>query len=228
MESIYKELKPSFHSLTMDKAATFNCNECEKTFSRNDNLNRHIKRVHEKLKQHQCAICSKSFSRKQHRDYHLRTCSRYVSLPTEQTERITKKKMHQLEFKPIHRPYGFGAWHIHYPEEYRFCDHKILLKTSALAMKDIIQKQLYEKTKRLKYTMSIHTVFTKAVAPDVKTELAVVLHSDPTTVYDATNLEKCLINTVEDLYKKIEEYEGIESGWVIDYLVRLDTGIYSF
>ena len=91
----------------MDKAATFNCNECEKTFSRNDNLNRHIKRVHEKLKSHRCAICSKSFSRKQHRDYHLRTCSRYVSLPTERTERITKKKFHQLEFTPIQRSSSF-------------------------------------------------------------------------------------------------------------------------
>ena len=179
-------------------------------------------KLHEKLKPHQCGICLKSFSRKKHRDYHTRSCSRKISSLGEQIEK------HQPEFKPIHRPYGFGAWHIHYPEEYRFCDHKILLKTSALAMKDIIQKQLYEKTKRLKYTMSIHTVFTKAVAPEVKTELTVVLHSDPTTVYAANDLEKCLINTAEDLYKKIEEYEGIESGWIIDYLVRLDTGIYPF
>ena len=136
--------------------------------------------------------------------------------------------MHQLEFNPIHRPYGFGEWHIHYPEEYSFCDHMVLLKKSALAMKDVIQKQLYEKTKRLEYTMSIHTVFTKAVAPEVKTEPAVVLHGDPMSVYVATDLEKCLINTAEDLCKKIKEYEGIESGWIIDYLVRLDMGIQSF
>ena len=161
-------------------------------------------KLHEKLKPHQYGICLKSLSRKKHR------------------EKIEK---HQLKFKPIHRPYGFGEWHIHYPEEYRFCDHKILLKTSALAMKDTIQKQLYEKTKRLEYTM---TVFTKVVAPEVKTELAAVLHSDPTTVYAATDLKKCLIKTAEGLYKKIEEYEGIESGWIIDYLVRLDMGIQSF
>ena len=137
--------------------------------------------------------------------------------------------MHQLRFTPIQRSSGFGGiateWSIYYPKEYSLCDHITLLESSALAMKDIIQKQLYEKTKQLKYTM---TVFTKVAAPEVKTELAAVLHSDPTTVYAATDLKKCLINTAEGLYKKIEEYEGIESGWIIDYLVRLDTGIYPF
>ena len=214
------------------KTATFNCNECEKTFSRNDNLNRHIKRVHEKLKQHQCAICFKTFSRKQHHDYHLRTCSRNVSLPTERTERITKKKMHQLRFTPIQRSSGFGGiateWSIYYPKEYSLCDHITLLESSALAMKDIIQKQLYEKTKQLKYTMNIHIVFTKPVAPEVKTEPPVVLWTNPRTVYAATDLDKCLKDDAKVLYNKIEDYEGIGSGWVIDYLVRLDTSIYSF
>ena len=95
-------------------------------------------------------------------------------------------------------------------------------------MKDIIQKQLYEKTLGLKYTTNIHVVFTKSENPEVKTEPPAVLWTDPTTLYLATDLEKCLIDDAKELYNKIEEYEGIGSGWVIDYLVRLDTGIYSF
>ena len=102
------------------------------------------------------------------------------------------------------------------------------MESSVLSMKDIIQKQLYEKTLKLKYTMSIHVVFTKAATPEVKTEPPVVSRSNPTTIYPATDIEGCLINTAKELYEKIEEYKGIGSGWIIDYLVRLDTNIYSF
>ena len=216
----------------MAEATTFNCNECEKTFNRNDNLKQHIRHVHEKLKPHQCAICSKSFSRKQLKDYHVRTCSRKVTSSIEQSERPVKKNMHQLSFTPVKRWSGFEGiateWSIYYPKEYNLCDHITLLESSALAMKDIIQKQLYEKTMRLKYTMNIHVVFTKAVDPEVKTEPPVVIWTYPTTVYLGTDLENSLILDANELYSKIEAYEGMGSGWVIDYLVRLDTEIYSF
>ena len=76
--------------------------------------------------------------------------------------------------------------------------------------------------------MNIHIVFTKPTDPEVKTEPPVVLWTDPRAVYVATDLEGCLIGNAKELYNKIAEYEGIGSGWVIDYLVRLDTGIYSF
>ena len=140
--------------------------------------------------------------------------------------------MHQLRFTPIKRSSGFGGitteWTIYYPKDYNLCDHITLLESSTLAMENIIQKQLYEKTMRLKYTMNIHVVFTKAVDPEVKTEPPVVLWTYPTTVYLGTDLENSLILDANELYCKIEEYEGIGSGWVIDYLVRLDTEIYSF
>ena len=213
-------------------AGTFNCNDCDKTFTRNDNLSQHIKVVHEKLKPHQCGICSKTFSRKQHRDYHVRSCSHNIDSSGEQVERKVKEKVHELKLTPVHHSSGFGGiateWRIYYPEEYRLCDHITLLETSALAMKDIIQKQLYEKTLKLKYTMSIHVVFTKPINLEVKTEPPVVLHSDPTTVYVATDLDGGLVDTAKELYERIEKFEGIGSGWVIAYLVRLDTGIYSF
>ena len=215
-----------------EATTTFNCNECKKTFNRIDNLNQHTRHVHEALKPHQCAICFKSFSRKQLKDYHVRTCSRNVTSPIEQSERPVKKNMYQLSFTPTKRSSGFGGiateWSIYYPKEYNLCDHITLLESSALAMKDIIQKQLHEKTLTLKYTMNIHAVFTKPVNPEQKTEPPVVLWIDPTVVYPDTDLEKCLIDDAKELYNKIEEYEGIGRRWVIDYLVRLDTKIYSF
>ena len=68
----------------------------------------------------------------------------------------------------------------------------------------------------------------KAVAPEVKTEPPVVLWTEPTVVYVATDLDECLTDDAKKLVNKIEEYEGIGSGWIIDYLVRLDTSIYLF
>ena len=117
--------------------------------------------------------------------------------------------MHQLSLTPIKRTSGFGGiateWSIYYPKEYNLCDHITLLESSALAMEDIIQKQFYEKTLKLKYTMNIHIVFTKAVNPEQKTEPPVVLWTDPTIVYPTTDLEKCLINDAKVLYNKIKE-----------------------
>ena len=140
--------------------------------------------------------------------------------------------MHQLSFTPVKRWSGFegiaAEWSIYYPKEYNLCDHITLLESSALAMKDIIQKQLYSYKFRLKYAMNIQVVFTKAVAPEVKTEPPVVLWTDPTVVYVATDLNKCLTDDAKEMFNKIEEYEGIGSGWIIDYLVRLDTSIYLF
>ena len=73
------------------------------------------------------------------------------------------------------------TWRITYYEI--ACDHPSLLKESTKAMKDIILKQLYEKTKKLKFTMSVHVVFEKACDPEIKTVPPVVLTTDSETAY---------------------------------------------
>ena len=94
-------------------------------------------------------------------------------------------------------------------------------------MKGIILKRLHEKTKKLKFTMSVHVVFEKGCDPEIKTVPPVVLTTGPKVVYITTNIDKCLENAAEELYEEIETYEGCGSGWIVDYLKRLDTGIYS-
>ena len=39
-------------------AKAFACQQCNKRFTRNDHLERHIESVHEKRKQFECAVCS--------------------------------------------------------------------------------------------------------------------------------------------------------------------------
>ena len=71
-------------------------------------------------------------------------------------------------------------------------------------------------------------MFEKAADPEVKTDPPVVLRTDPRIVDQCTDIDKALAITADDLLELIEEYEGVGSGWRIDRLVQLDTGLYSF
>ena len=82
-------------------------------------------------------------------------------------------------------------------------------------------------TKRLEFTMSIHVVFEKAADPEVKTEPPVVLTTEPSIIYLATDIDHCLESTADELLELIEEYEGVGSGWTLDHLDRLDTSLMS-
>ena len=213
----------------MENTTEHKCEHCPKVFSRKDNLHRHVRNVHDKVKHHQCGICSKTFSRKQHKELHLRTCSGSVGIP------ILKKIYNpspDLKFRSVLRSSSFGGiatwWELYYPMDYRHCDPQVLLNASAKAMKDAILKQLYAKTKKLKYTLSIHVIFAKAEDSEVKTIPSVVLNTDPSVVYIGTDIERWLKDDAEELWNKIQTYEGNGSGWIYERFERLDTGIFSF
>jgi len=51
----------------------FNCEQCDKTFGRKDNLKTHINTVHLKQKKYKCDLCDKSFGQKQQLKRHINT-----------------------------------------------------------------------------------------------------------------------------------------------------------
>ena len=213
-----------------DKADNHKCEKCSKVFTLKKNLRQHIKIVHEKQKLHECGLCQKKFGRKQHKELHLRTCSRNVQGGKLQGK--SYKAIPNLKFSPILRHSSFGGiaadWIIHFPDDYKLVDPTVLLQTSTKSMKEIITKHLYDHTKRLKFTMSIHVVFEQATDSEVKTSPPVVLTTDPYTVWSATNLDEVLTEAAKELFDKIETYEGCGSNWILDHLDRLDTEIRSF
>ena len=241
---------PVFHTLDVavygcaSKMATYNetpmiespqentCDQCLKEFTRKADLKRHIREVHDMKAPHRCGICSKKFKRKQHKELHLRTCSlalgQGVSEPKKKKSTVARK----LRFTPFIRSSSFGGaateWSIIYPDEYRYCDPLLQLKTSITAMKGPIERQLYAKTMKLKYVLSIHLVFEKACEPDVKTIPSVVFRTDAIPIYTGSDLDEILKDNAVDLWEKIDTYEGCGSGWTIDHLERLDASIYSF
>ena len=216
----------------MDDTTNHKCVKCSKTFTEKRNLTRHVKSIHENQNPYECGICSRTFSRKQHKELHLRTCSGNVNIQGGKLYVKSYKTIPNLKFSPTLRQSAFRGiasdWMIYFPEDYYMVDPTILLKEATNTMKGIIMNQLYKHTKKLKFTMSIHVVFEKANDPEVKTVPPVVLTTHPYIVYLGTDIDNCLNDAAEDLFKRIENYEGCGSGWVIDHLVRLDTGIYSF
>ena len=55
---------------------------------------------------------------------------------------------------------------IYFPQDYRLSNPSALLQLTTKSMKEIIAKHLYEHTKQLKFTMSIHVVFQQATEID--------------------------------------------------------------
>ena len=207
------------------------CETCCKVFTMKKNLNQHRRQVHEERKIYECGICSKQFSRRQNKELHLLNCSRKINVQGGELPVKTYKTLTNPKFSPILRKSAFGGcfadWFIKYPGDYRLVDPNVLLQAAAESMKEIIKDHLYKHTKRLKFTMSIHVVFEQATSPEVKTVPPVVLTTNPYDVWPITDLDECLTNAAKELFDKIETYEGYGSGWIIDYLDRLDTNIAS-
>ena len=207
----------------------YSCGHCPKNFTERRNLTRHVKDIHEKRKLYQCGICSKTFTRRQNKELHVKTCA--CEFGSERTKK-SRISLPVIKFYPKLLDSVFNGimttWRITYHADVFACDYFMLLKESTKAMKDIILKQLHEKTKILKFTMSVHVVFEKGCDPEIRTVPSVVLTTDPKVVYIATNIDECLKDAAEELYEKIETYEGCGSGCTVDYLKRLHIGIYSF
>ena len=64
MVSFHEEKKPV-------NTETYECDFCDKTFSRPDNVTRHIKAVHEGKKPFPCEECDKTFAEKRSLNHHM-------------------------------------------------------------------------------------------------------------------------------------------------------------
>ena len=219
----------------MESSATeyYNCELCPKSFTKKKNLHQHERQVHGGEKPHKCGICSKTFSRKMNKELHVKTCTQNLCIGGE----VQKKKyrtINDLKLVVIKKSSAFGGiiadWTIRYPHDYYLIDPFILLKKSAMTMKDVILEHNRTQTKRLKFNLSIHIVFEKASNPEIKTVPPVVLTTQHpyTVIHRMVDVDEFLEKAVEDLIYLIEEYQRNGSGWVIDHLVCMDINLNSF
>ena len=192
------------------------CKHCSKVFTKKGNLNRHIRHVHNKEKKHACGVCQKKFSRKQHREYHERTCSKKVA----------------TKLEPFLRQAAFGGiftyWTVYFPQDLMSYQPFELIHAASMKMKKMVNEHL-EKYKRLKFNLIVHVIFEKATDPEVKTDPPVVFWTSPYTIWPmGCDIDASLKEAADELIKKIEDYEGIGSGWTIDHLLRMDIDLLAF
>ncbi|CAD8083601.1 unnamed protein product [Paramecium sonneborni] len=64
------------------------CEECKKVFTNNSKLQRHIREIHQNLKQFRCEQCGKEFKRSQHLKRHQLTHSGSRPFECESTKQI--------------------------------------------------------------------------------------------------------------------------------------------
>ena len=55
---------------TLDNTNTYDCDFCDKTFSRPENVTRHIRTVHEGKKPFKCEDCGRNFTEKRNLEHH--------------------------------------------------------------------------------------------------------------------------------------------------------------
>eukprot|EP00094_Tigriopus_californicus_P007299 TCALIF_07026-PA protein Name:"Similar to ZNF571 Zinc finger protein 571 (Pongo abelii)" AED:0.33 eAED:0.33 QI:0/0/0/1/1/1/2/0/349 len=66
------KLLKEMHERTHSTDRPFNCNQCDKTFKHQRNLEGHKKTVHSEIRPFTCSFCGDAFKKKSHLDAHLR------------------------------------------------------------------------------------------------------------------------------------------------------------
>ena len=89
-------------------------------------------------------------------------------------------------------------------------------------MEGKLEKERRQK-RSLKFNMSLHVIFEQAIDPSIKTVEPVVFNTRQAEYYASTDISTVLKSCADQLERKVEEYQGLGSGWIISSLLALDT-----
>ena len=175
------------------------CNICGRIFAQHQSYFRHV-RSHNQSMNFTCWKCGKAFKRKDAQLRHEKNCTR------------------QQE------PSGSGI--IKQPRAATSTNFTITTSQTAFASANIHFDRYRQAHQALKFNMSLHVNFEKAVDPSIVTIPPAVLVTEQLEVYADTDISDLLREASKQLKNHIENYEGTGSGWVISNLVALDTTVW--
>ena len=78
----------------------------------------------------------------------------------------------------------------------------------------------------LKFNLSLHVIFEKAIDPEIKTDPPVILNTEPLAIYSSDNIAKELKKAEKQIVNFIDAYERNGSGWVLSDILKLDLHLY--
>ena len=204
------------------------CSICKRTFTRKDNLNRHI-RGHNEESKHQCEKCGKRFKRKDDRIHHERNCGKVVHAGSGiQPPRQRHPTADQNKFTISKVKTAFSnatiTWKLHYPKNDGY-DYVSLINSSTQSMTNHLEQYRTE-NHALKFNMAIHMNFEQSVDCTIVTDPPVVLVTEQFEAYMTDDIPYLLKEASKQLENRIETYEGTGSGWIVSNLISLDTTVW--
>ena len=203
---------------------------CERTFTQNCTLRRHVRNQH--ASEWTCTTCDATFNRQDNFTYQFHLSCDF---------RATGKRPAENQIgggEPKRQRTKDVRWRAqaldHATDEYTV-DLKELeqtqetildvLKDAILDLKETVEQEL-ERKRALKIVVALRVTFHQSTDPTFLTEPPAVFSSDPVEVFAATNIDEALNGIHEQLMKKLEEFEERGSGWVLHELLRLDFHAY--
>ena len=230
----------------------FSCAECDRTFGRLGNLHRHRRNVHSTARQpyarseeqqsatpsnattgkrssrNACRYCKKEISRKVNLFLHEDKCEENRSGPKE------KPRSDVLQTGDGNRE-GFilkanalnGAAREYRLEfatnatlEWMVDLHEAITKEANVLLNEIREKE----GGSFKWYLTLELTFTKAIDPNISTDPAVYFNTHPVLLYLGDPLEH-LQSALKTLFWKVDEYEQVGSGWVLDRLIAITVSV---
>ena len=102
-----------------------------------------------------------------------------------------------------------------------------VLKDGILDLKVTIEEEL-DKKRLMKIIVALHVAFHKAMDPTFLSEPPPIFKTTPIEILTATDIDEVLQLIMEQLLKKIDDFETRGSGWVVHELSRLNLHTYIY
>ena len=208
------------------------CDQCGNTFVQKQSLLRHVRTQHGGV--WRCARCSSTFNRQGNYIYHKRVCEFHASgkRPAEgqigggsrpKTQRLVRPEWQSQALNHTTDKFTLDLEKINQTPE------TILnvLKDNILDLKVTIEEEL-EKKRSIKIIVALHALFHQATDPTFLSEPPPVFKTTPIEILTATDIDEVLQTIMEQLLKKIDDFETRGSGWVLHELSRLDLHTYVY
>ena len=94
-------------------------------------------------------------------------------------------------------------------------------------LKPTIEEE-FEQKRALKVIIALHAAFHQATDPTFLTEPHPVFNSPPIEILPASDIDQVLHTIIEQILKRVDEYEERGSGWILHQLLRLDLHTYEY
>ena len=227
----------------------FSCEECDRTFRRLGNLLRHQRNTHatrspqpyprsvdghgattsnvttgNRTSRNSCRYCNKEITRKLNLLLHEDNCEKNTSGPKEKTQSAVLQTgdgnregffLNASALNGTAREYRL-EFAMNLTPEWIVDLHEAITKDANILLNEIRGSS--------KWYLTLELTFTKAIDPTISTDPAVYFNTHPVLLYLGDPLEH-LQSALKTLFWKIDEYEQVGSGWVLDRLIAITVSV---